>query len=418
MALMQAALVGCSGGEGGQAVFGRLKVQIDWPSRSRYVPPYANSVALKLTVTQTGQELLLSVNRGPNDGAHTGVAAFPDPIPAGPHLLEVMAHADQDGAGELVASARMIVNIAARGETSVNVSTDLESTIDAVFIDNAPEQIPAGTQVILTGHAEDASGRLLVLPQGALRWSLSLGTEHASIDAETGLLTANEPGEITVELAEPGVGIADAVDIVIVEPPARFGYVRITVDWPGRSRYVPPYANSVVATIGTETVTINRSGDAPSQGNAIFPNPFPVSGNPYTLVLEAYTQTDGGGTKVATASMQINVVDGETLSLNVTGDLESVIDHIVIDGPFAVHVGYTIQMTGHAEDGENAVIPLPAGALRWSLVSGSEYAAITPDGQLRGIAPGRVRVRLEEPGAGVSGEADVEILSLPPPPPG
>ncbi len=415
-----ALLGGCSSDNksGPPSLTGTLSVQINWPSRSRYVPPYANSVVLELTITQTNEVRALTVNRGPSDDSHTGQVTFPDPVPAGSHLLAIKAYTGSDGTGELVATGTRVVNISAKKTTTVNVSADLNSVIDAVFIDNAPATFQAGNQITLVGHAEDANGQTLMLPPGALQWSILSGGAFASINAVTGLFTAHAAGQVTVQLAEPDAGKSDTADITIVAPPPPgFGNVAVTVDWPGRSRYVPPYANSVVATIGTETVTINRSGDAPSQGNAIFPNPFPVSGNPYTLVLEAYTQTDGGGTKVATASMQINVVDGETLSLNVTGDLESVIDHIVIEGPLNVQVNESVQMIGHAEDSSNTIILLPAGAMTWSLVSGGQFASITSDGQLQGLAPGVARVRLEEPGAGVFAEADINIVNPPPPPP-
>jgi Tol biopolymer transport system component len=411
---------GCSSSDnnGPRTFSGTLAVQINWPSRSRYVPPYANSIVLELTITQTNEVRTITVNRGPNDDSHTGRVAFPDPIPVGSHLLSMKAYTAADGLGELVAAGNRVVTIVAKRETTVNVSADLNSVIDAVFIDNAPPTVQAGNQITLVGHAEDATGQTLMLPPGALQWSILSGGAFASIEQVTGLFTAQSAGQVTVQLAEPEAGKADTADITIVAPPPPgFGNVAITVDWPGRTRYVPPYANSLVATIGSETITINRSGDAPSQGTAIFPNPFPVSGNPYTLNLEAYTQTNGGGTKVAAASIQITVLDGETLSLNVSGDLESVIDHIVIEGPFTVQVNESVQMIGHAEDASNTIILLPAGALTWSLVSGNSFASITSGGLLQGLAPGVARVRLEEPGAGVFAEADVNIVNPPPPPP-
>lgn len=411
---------GCSSDKKGvpAALTGTLSVRIDWPGRTRYVPPYANSVVLELKITQTGEVRTLTVNRGPNDSPHTGQVTFPDPVLAGSHLLTMKAYEGQGGAGELVASGNRVITIRAKETTSVNVSADLQSRVSAVFIDNAPTTFQAGNQTTLVGHAEDENGQTLMLPAGALRWAITAGQAFATIDPITGLFQANAPGEVSVQFAEPGAGIEDTADITIIAPPPPgFGNVAVSVDWPGRSRYVPPYANSLVATIGTESITINRVGDGPSTGSRHFPNPFDVTGNPYTLELEAYTLVDGQGTKVAEASLTINVIDGETLSINVSGELESVIDRIVIEGPFTVQVNETVQMIGHARDASDTIILLPAGALTWSQVSGAEFGTIDSSGTFQGLSPGVARVRLEEPGAGVFAEADVTVVAAPPPPP-
>lgn len=413
-------LTGCSSDKKGapDALTGNLTVRIDWPDRTRYVPPYANSVVLELTITQTGEVRAITVNRGPNDAPHTGQVEFPGPVLAGSHLLRMKAYEGQNATGELVASGNRVITIIAKSTTTVNISADLHSTVSAVFIDNAPTTFQAGNQTTLIGHAEDENGQTLMLPSGALRWAITSGQAFAAIDPITGLFQATAPGEVTVQYAEPGAGVEDTADITIIAPPPPgFGNVAISVDWPGRTRYVPPYANSLVATIGSESITINRSGDGPSTGSRHFPNPFAVSGNPYTLQLEAYTLVDGQGTKVAEASLVINVIDGETLSINVSGALESVIDRVVIEGPFTVQVNETVQMIGHARDASDTIILLPPGALTWSQVSGAQFGTINSSGQFQGLAPGVARVRLEEPGAGVFAEADVTVVAAPPPPP-
>lgn len=410
---------GCSSSRNGapEALTGTLSVRIDWPSRTRYVPPYANSVVFELTVTQTGEVRAITVNRGPNDASHASEVSFGSVL-VGSHLLTMKAYEGQNATGELVASGNRVVTVVPKKTTTVNVSADLQSTVAQVIIDNAPTTFQAGNQTTLIGHAEDANGQTLMLPPGALRWAIVSGQEFATIDAITGLFQATAPGEVTVQLAETGAGVEDTADITIIAPPPPgFGNVAISVDWPGRSRYVPPYANSLIATIGTETITINREGDGPSTGSRHFPNPLPVSGNPYTLELAAYTLVDGQGTKVAEAALTINVIDGETVVINVSGELESVIDRIVIEGPFTVQVNETVQMIGHARDASDTIILLPAGALRWSQVSGEEFGTINAQGQFQGIAPGVARVRLEEPGAGVFAEADVTVVAPPPPPP-
>ncbi|MER3461831.1 MAG: hypothetical protein C4342_02070, partial [Armatimonadota bacterium] len=167
-------ITGCNSDKKGApaALTGTLTVRLDWPGRTRYVPPYANSVVLELTITQTGEVRTLTVNRGPNDSPHTGQVTFPDPVLAGSHLLTMKAYDGQNASGELVASGNRIITIVPKKTTTVNVSADLQSRVSSVIIDNAPTTFQAGNQTTLVGHAEDENGQTLMLPAGALRWAI------------------------------------------------------------------------------------------------------------------------------------------------------------------------------------------------------------------------------------------------------
>src|SRR4030067_3368500 len=77
-------------------------------------------------------------------------------------------------------------------------------------------------------------------------------------------------------------------------PVAQTGTVEIRVDWPGRGRYVPPYADSVKATLtdGAQQfqVTLNRSGNTGYQGAATVAPPTSVGS--HTLKVDAHENTN------------------------------------------------------------------------------------------------------------------------------
>jgi len=187
------------------------------------------------------------------------------------------------------------------------------------------------------------------------------------------------------------------------------GTVRVAVDWPGRGRYVPAYANSVVATVDPEganpkSATLNRNGDTGYQG--VFDVPSPVISGIHTLRVDAYSGADGTGTKVATATKSITVIEGQVTTENVSTDMATTIHHVEIDSqPIRVDYGKTAQLQGHAEDANNVTLLLPPGSLTWSMVSGGSFASVTSDGLLAGLGFGQASVRLQESGAGVSVDA-------------
>lgn len=180
------------------------------------------------------------------------------------------------------------------------------------------------------------------------------------------------------------------------------GFVEVRVDWPARGRYVPPYANSIVATLTVGPVqyqaTLNRSGDEGYQGAVQFSSAIPVGTR--SLSVEAFTEINGTGTKVAFGSRQVLVQSNQITTVVVSGDLQTTIDHLVIDGqPLAVTTGNQLQINGHAEDASNALILLPATAFAWSVTQGANAGSITPSGLFTALSSGTATVRVAEEGA-------------------
>jgi TolB protein len=194
------------------------------------------------------------------------------------------------------------------------------------------------------------------------------------------------------------------------------GFVEVRVDWPARGRYVPPYANSIVATLTAGSIqyqaTLNRSGDQSYQGGVQFPSAIPVG--THALAVEAFTGTNGSGTKVAVGARQVVVQSNQTAIVAVSGDLQTTIDHLVIDGqPIAVTTGNQLQVNGHAEDAGNVLILLPATAFSWSIAQGSNVGSISAGGLFTGLAAGTATVRLAEEGAQKETTAQIAVTDPP-----
>lgn len=194
-----------------------------------------------------------------------------------------------------------------------------------------------------------------------------------------------------------------------------YGLLTIEVDWPAKNtRFVPTYAESLKATLnlqsGALAIVLNRTSDEAYTGSAAFAEQIPVG--QHTLIVEAYTEQNAQGSKVASANIGVQILINETTTENVTADLNTTIHHLEIDGqPIIVDVGEQKQLTGHAEDSAGKTILLPDGVLKWSLVSGSEYGEISVDGLFTGIAAGVAVVRLAEPEAGKTVQANVSVVS-------
>lgn len=403
---------GCGGG-GSTVTTGRVSVSINWPDRSRYVPPYANSVVCRIEIGP-GKVYALTLNRS-GDSGYRATAMFAQGIPAGNHTMTVTAYPQPNGGGDAVAQASIGVSVTAGQTSTVNVTADMQTTIDRLVIDGTPLAVNLGSTLEVKAHAVSSSNSIILLPAGALTWSVVSGP--GTIDSATGVFTPSAAGTARVRVAETGLSLSAEADIAIIDANVG-GTLAVSVDWPGRSRYVPPYANSVVCTLTvgpgeTHTITINRSGDGASTGTGTFGQAFPPGTYPLSVV--AKTELNGGGTAVASATVSATIAAGQQATKNVSGDLQSVIHRVVIEGqPLTTEIPNALAILGHAEDASNNIVLLPPGALVWDVVSGSSVGTINATtGLFTPLAPGTATVRLREPGANKSATATVTVTAPP-----
>ena len=176
------------------------------------------------------------------------------------------------------------------------------------------------------------------------------------------------------------------------------GSMSFTLQWPVQTRSIPSYAQSIVISVYTFNTTnivaqqiVNRSNPA-AYNQTITIN---VPPGKYTVVAEAKPGLNGAGDTIASVTLTITVANGQTTSTTINPT--TLITKLFIDNlPSQASVGQTIQLTAHAEDANHNAILLPAAALDWSIISGSQFASITSRGQLTVLGVGTVTVQVRE----------------------
>lgn len=193
--------------------------------------------------------------------------------------------------------------------------------------------------------------------------------------------------------------------------------VRLRVSWPATppvTRYLPTYAVSLYFELYPKlypekrtTLVVNRPANLPAEQDISFAGLY-VEGD-YVLAGAARVQPDGQGASVATGVTEVAVRPGMA---PVALTLGTTLKRLEIVGqPLQATVGVKQTLISGAFDPDNRSLLLPGGALTWSVVSGGEFGSITTAGELTPTAAGTLKVRVAEPGAGVSTEADVTVTA-------
>ena len=214
--------VGCGNGNNpgnsAQATRGALvQLNIAWPEKTRnpgtgrYIPSYASSLFLELYLTADPTRRFTLVANRPSDKPSTQTVSFTGLINEGAYTLAGAARVLPDGAGATVASSASSVAVKV-GMSPVELS--LVSTIKTISILGQPLTATVGTAVTLQGGAFDPDGRTLLLPTGALTWSVVSGGAFGTL-TPAGVLTPTAAGTLRVRLAEVAAGITSEADILI-----------------------------------------------------------------------------------------------------------------------------------------------------------------------------------------------------------
>ena len=152
----------------------------------------------------------------------------------------------------------------------------------------------------------------------------------------------------------------------------------------------------------------NRPSDKPSTQSVAFSQL--LSEGDYTLAGAARVSPDGAGATVASAVTAVAVKSGMApVELSLATTIKTI---SILGQPLTASIGTNATLQGGAYDPDGRSLLLPAGSLTWSVVSGGAFGSLTPAGVLTPTAAGVMRVRLSEPGAGVTGEANITISSV------
>jgi hypothetical protein len=183
-----------------------------WPSRTRLIPAAANSIVAELKrggATVASQTLARPVS------GDTTTATF-EHLKVGTLTLEAAAYPNANGSGTAQAFGASQVNVVAGQSSTVTLS--MASTVH--HLDLAPQNptVGVGGTVQLSVTARDASGAVVLLWPGKLRWDTT-GAAYASVDVN-GLVTAAAPtgatpGSVTISVTDQESGKSTSVPVTV-----------------------------------------------------------------------------------------------------------------------------------------------------------------------------------------------------------
>lgn len=243
--LIVLALFGCGGGNSGNnsstlTKTGQVQLHIIWPAKStvtgRYIPQYASSLFFELSPKGNPAQIYTLIVNRPSSSASTQDVMFSQLLSAGTYELAGAARSLADAQGATVASGAVEVNV----QPGINpVPLTLNSTVRTLLILGQPLAFGVGQSPALQSGAFDPDGNGLLLPDGALTWSVVSGSQFGSITAG-GKLTATSAGTIRVRVAEPVTGVKADADVIISLQSsssglAKSGYPRAGADNGGSS---------------------------------------------------------------------------------------------------------------------------------------------------------------------------------------
>ena len=238
-----------------------------------------------------------------------------------------------------------------------------------------------------------------VLPENAdntsVVWSLAQGNEFATI-SETGLLTGNAPGQAVVRIeAADGSGVYGEYVVDIIQLP-------------------PTLVEKISLSADKDTIEIKETLKIKFE---ISPSDADNRAVIWSITEgKDIADVDGNGKLTAKASGKVTVrataadesgVYGE-ITITVNKPLPVKVTSVEIAGGKDICIGDSLTLTAKVlpENAENKNI-------KWSIVSGSEYATITDDGVLKGIKAGKVTVKAEaEDGSGKNDTVTVNVKPI------
>lgn len=217
-----------------------------------------------------------------------------------------------------------------------------------VSITNAPSEIANGTPITLTATSS--------FGYNSFSWAITSGSDFATINAQTGLLTPKGAGTVTVQVTEEGTsacnpGVATAnITITSTEPQAQ----TVTIVGPATMGLGTPDQFTATTTSGspvTWTVT-NGTGTATIDATTGYLTPTTAGTVTVTASVAASTNYNAAST-----SKTITIVndfptsgeiiangskDGVTITISTTGRSYSILRATSIDGSYtSVRTGFT-----------------------------------------------------------------------------
>ncbi len=187
------------------------------------------------------------------------------------------------------------------------------------------------------------------------------------------------------------------------------------VAWPDRSRDVTPPASALSAKITVESAgshgeavewTANRSANADAHVQTTTSGVQGTNGS-HQVVVRFYTDRNGAGSLVGTASFNANIPAGGEIPATVT--VQSRVSSVTVSAGQSVLSGQTKALVAVAKDAADNVIALEPGAVFWTVTQGQSNMVIE-EGLARGVLGGMAMVTARVDGI-TSAAGQVEVLS-------
>ncbi len=195
------------------------------------------------------------------------------------------------------------------------------------------------------------------------------------------------------------------------------GRLAFRIQWPAQSkkasRYLPIYAQSLYIEVYPKgnaaqryTAVANRPTDGETSQTITIESLLPVG--TYAIACAARADVGGQGATVAIATTKSQLNAGQTATVDLT--LNSTLKSLtLLNQPFIVKMGTTLQLQANAVDPDGAIVLLPASALQFSVVSGQAAGVVSDAGLFTGQQNGAARIRVTEPNANIAAEADAYV---------
>jgi hypothetical protein len=196
---------------------GAVGFTLQWPAEappSRGIPSYAASVEVTVFVTGTSNVVFTEAIDRTQTFPYNQIVNLN--LPVGKYTIKLDAKPLAGGQGDTLATATIPITVT-NGQNAT-VTFVMNTVIAKIFIDDLPVEAAVNDSFQLTGHAEDKNGNAVLLPPGALTWSIVSGGAFADLTTG-GLFTVLAPGSVTIQAQEIDSGITTTKSISLSAGP-------------------------------------------------------------------------------------------------------------------------------------------------------------------------------------------------------
>ncbi|MFM7319921.1 MAG: hypothetical protein ACKO5K_00160, partial [Armatimonadota bacterium] len=371
------ALAGCGGSglppDAAPPRTANLKLDLVWGARSRGIvaPSSALSAVVRLErgAPQNDAAIVFpAIDRGDAPGETTQAWTAPSASRTGSNLVRITFHAEKGGRGAIVGVASKSFLLGSDGTGAGTVST--VGKVQSVSV-AAPATLKVGRSEALAFTAKDGNGTTLALTPGSAQFRVSSGQ---------GSLAVTEDGTATGLAVGTGAVVAN-VDGRISEP------ATVGITAPDGAVAVIAAGQSVI--VGESKTLVVSVTDA--QGNSVPVDPasrrFDITAGADNIALANDGRLEGRKVGSATVVMRV----GDTLASEPTPIVvrpSSSQVNVRIAPLQDVAVGATRTLGFTAVDADGKPLPIGEGGVTFTVVSGSDYLSLTPDGKATGRAVG------------------------------